>query len=136
MNRMYTKFVAGGLAALSLATALPGVAFAQRGHERHQLSKEIDHRQDTKNQWRNLAIAAGGLGVLGALSHDNTLTFAGAAGALYSLDRYEKDRKSQAADSRARASLFSRPYYYRDGVRYDRHEVVKNGHHYYQFRRH
>lgn len=96
---------------------------------------ESRHRQQTKNNWRNLSIGAGAVGLYGLLKHDNTLTFAGAAGALYSLDRYERDRKSQSKTDHARAAYFSKPYFYRNGKRYTRHVVNKNGHRYYQFRR-
>jgi hypothetical protein len=95
--------------------------------------RENDHRQRTKNEWRNIAIGAGALGVLGLLNHDNTLTFAGAAGALYSLNRYEQDRRSQSRLESARAEYFSRPYFYRDGVRYTRRTVTRHGRTYYQF---
>lgn len=97
------------------------------------LERLINRRQQKKNEWRNIAIAAGALGVLGLLKKDNTLTFVGAAGALYSLHRYEQDRKSQSRLSRTRAAYFSRPYFYRDGVRYNRRTVVRNGTRYYQF---
>ena len=93
------------------------------------------HRQETKNEWRNIAIGAGGIGVLGLLQHDNTLAFLGAAGALYSLNRYEQDRRSENRIDRLRAEYFSRPYFYRDGVRYDRRTVTRNGRRYYQFER-
>lgn len=98
--------------------------------------REYDRRQRTKNEWRNIAIGAGALGLLGLLNHDNTLTFAGAAGALYSLNRYEQDRRSQNREDRLRAEYFSRPYFYRDGVRYDREIVHRHGHDYYRFHRH
>ena len=92
-----------------------------------------DRRQQTKNEWRNLAIAGGLVALLGVLNEDSTLTFAGAAGALYSLNRYEQDRKSQNRYDRARAYYFSQDYFYRDGNRYDRRLVTKNGQRYYQF---
>jgi hypothetical protein len=95
----------------------------------------VQRRQDKKNEWRNIAIGAGGLGLLGLLKKDNTLTFAGGAGALYSLNRYEQDRKSQSRLERTRSTYFSKPYFYRDGVRYDRRTVNKNGQKYYQFAR-
>jgi hypothetical protein len=100
---------------------------------RGSASWEADRRQQTKNEWRNLAYAAGAVAVLGLLKKDNTLTFAGAAGALYSLYRYEQDRKSQNQLNRTRAYYFSQPYFYRDGVRYDRRTVTRNGQKYYQF---
>src|SRR5579872_7586831 len=54
-----------------------------------------DHRQQTQNQWKDLAIGAGALGLIGALTHNNTLTYAGVGGALYSGYRYEQDRNSR-----------------------------------------
>jgi hypothetical protein len=116
-----------------------GAAVA-RGHQsrtwtptRRTNQSQYDHRNDTKNEWRNLAIGSGLIGVIGLLTKEPTLTFAGGAGALYSAYRYEQDRKSQNQLSRARAYYFSQPYFYRDGRRYDRRTVVKNGQRYYQF---
>lgn len=100
------------------------------GQSLQQLS---DRRQQTKNEWRNIAIASGALAVYGLLKKDNTLTFAGAAGALYSLNRYEQDRRSQSAIDRARASYFSRPYFTRDGARFNRRTMIKNGQKHFQF---
>jgi hypothetical protein len=91
------------------------------------------HRQQTKNEWRNIAIGSGALGVLGLLKHDSTLTFAGGAGALYSAWRYDQDRKSQNRHHRARAEYFGRSYFYRDGQRYTRKTVWQHGQKYYQF---
>ena len=91
------------------------------------------HRRDSKNEWRNIAIGAGALGALGFLTHENFLGFAGTAGALYSLNRYEQDRRSEAREDRLRATYFSRPYFYRDGVRYERRRVHRDGETYYQF---
>ncbi len=95
----------------------------------------IHRRQQTKNTWRDIAIGAGALGVYGLLKHDSTLTFAGIAGALYSANRYEQDRRSESRMDRARASMFSRGSFYRNGHRYTRHTVYRNGQKYYQFRR-
>ena len=94
---------------------------------------EYDRRQETKNEWRNIGIAAGIVGLLGLLNNDSTLTFAGAAGALYSAHRYEQDRKSQNRTDWARAHYFSQPYFVRDGRRYERRDVTRNGQRYYQF---
>lgn len=90
-------------------------------------------RQQTKNEWRNLAILSGAVAVIGLLEKDNRLVFAGAAGALYSLDRYEKDRKSQSKIDRARAAYFTRASFYRNGRLYKRRTVKKDGKTYYQF---
>ena len=91
------------------------------------------HRQETKNNWRNIAIGSGVVGLVGLLKHNNTLTFAGAAGTLYSLSRYEHDRKSQSKTDHARAQYFSKSYFKRDGHRYDRKIVTRHGKKYYQF---
>src|SRR2546423_6170024 len=96
-------------------------------------AQEYAHRQKTKNEWRNIAIGSGGLSLLGLLKHDNTLTFAGAAGALYSANRYEQDRKSQRKMDRTRAAYFGKDHFYRDGKRYTRRTVRHNGKTYYQF---
>ena len=113
------------MAAISGCVIAPVTAHAQ--------TSASQHRQKTKNDWRNLAYLGGAVGLYGLLKHDNTLFFAGTAGALYSLNRYEQDRKSQAKMDRARASAFSRSYFYRDGKRYKRRLVTLNGKRYYQF---
>jgi hypothetical protein len=141
------------LTAIAASTALPLTASAQfRGDRRdpsrydrnddrrndsrwNRGQREADRRQDTKNEWRNLAIGAGALGILGLLKKDNTLTFGGALGALYSLNRYEQDRRSQNAADRARSRFFDNDHFIRDGVRYDRRTVTRNGQRYYQFER-
>jgi hypothetical protein len=112
------------------AVAAPMTASAQSLKD---LERLVDRRQDKKNEWRNIAIASGALGVLGLLKKDNTLFFAGTAGALYSAYRYEQDRKSQSRLNRARAAYFSRSSFTRDGVRYTRRTVTRNGKKYYQF---
>lgn len=96
---------------------------------------EAEHRQTTKNEWRNLAIAAAGVSAFGLIQKEPTIAFAGAAGALYSLNRYEQDRRSQSTAARARVGIFSQPYFTRDGTRYDRREVTRDGQRYYQFMR-
>jgi len=127
---MRTKRATAGLLAMFGAAGVLLAPFSAAGQGLADLSSQ---RQKTKNEWRNIAIAAGALGVYGLLKKDNTLTFAGLAGALYSLNRYEQDRKSQSALDRARAAYFSRSYFYRDGKRYVRRTVKKNGKTYYQF---
>ena len=127
MQTKTTQLIGGALAAIVLLGAIPGGALAQ--------SREQQRRQSTKNDWRNLATLAGGLAAFGLIKNDPTLSFVGAAGALYSVDRYEKDRKSQDKGARARARLFSKPYIIRDGQRYYRRTMVDKGKKYYQFER-
>ncbi|MGI8923197.1 MAG: hypothetical protein ACR2HJ_04000 [Fimbriimonadales bacterium] len=97
------------------------------------LSQLSRRRQQTKNEWRNIAYAGGAVALLGALKKDTRIIFAGSAGSLYALGRYEQDRKSQSKIDRLRSSYFDRDYIYRDGRRYDRRIVRKNGERYYQF---
>ncbi len=58
-----------------------------------------DNRQNTKNQWRNLAAVGAAVAGYGLLKHNQTATILGAAGAAYSANRYEKDRRSQSQNS-------------------------------------
>jgi hypothetical protein len=127
-NKMRSTF--GGLIAI---TAAAGVMLAPITASAQSRQDQSNHRQDTKNQWRNIGIGSAAVGVLGLLKHDNTLTFAGAAGALYSANRYEQDRKSQSKIDHARADMFSRNSFDRNGHHYVRKTVNKNGHKYYQF---
>lgn len=128
MQKRMTRFLVAFVVAM--AAFAPATAPAQTMAE---LNRMINTRQKHKNDWRNIAIASGAVGVLGLLANDSRLVFAGAAGALYSAYRYEEDRKSQSKLARARASYFSRTHFYRNGVRYNRRTVVKNGQRYYQF---
>jgi len=91
---------------------------------------------DVDNEWNSIAAISGGLAIAGALTNDPFLFFAGAAGSLYSLSQYDDDRYSSDPERRLRATYFSKPYFWRNGVRYDRVVVDEDGTRYYQFRRH
>ena len=122
-----TKTVAMlGVFTVGLGTMSP-VAEAQT-----QASKQ---RQKHKNDWRNLSIGSGAVALLGLLKGDSTITFLGAAGALYSAHRYEQDRKSQSKMDRARANLFSKGSFTRDGKKYVRKTKWVNGKKHYYFAR-
>lgn len=95
-------------------------------------SQASKNRQKHKNDWRNLSIGSGAVALLGLLKGDSTITFLGAAGSLYSLHRYEQDRKSQSKADRARAQMFSKGSFTRDGQKYVRKtKWVKGKKHYY-----
>jgi uncharacterized protein YcfJ len=79
-------------------------------------------RQKKKNNWRNGTIAGGVIAGYGLLKGNKTATVLGAAGAAYSANRYEQERKSQDARKRARAR------YHRSGGDY-----YKNGRKYYKY---
>lgn len=128
---MKTKTICAGMLAVVMfsgAVVAPITVSAQS-----RLEQESKRRQQKKNEWRNIAIGSGIVGIYGLLKKDNTLFFAGTGGALYSAWRYEQDRKSQSRVDRARAAYFSKPTFYRDGKRYTRKTVWKNGKKYYQF---
>ena len=116
-----------GLVLMAGFAAAPSTAAAQSSASRH--------RQQTKNEWRNLAYAGGAIGLLGLLNHDSTMTFLGTAGALYSANRYEQDRKSQSRMDRARAYYFHRGYFRRNGHSYRRYTTYRNGRRYWYFKR-
>lgn len=124
MRTTITRILLAGT--LYLALLAPSISMAQS-------KRESDRRQQTKNEWRNIGIGSGVVALLGLLKNDGTLTFLGTAGALYSAHRYEQDRKSQSKIDRARASMFSRRSFTRNGVRYERRTVYKGGKKHYQF---
>ncbi|MBC8064402.1 MAG: hypothetical protein H7Y17_06210 [Chlorobia bacterium] len=133
MNNWIKKLTTGlAIGSIALGIATPTMVEAQSLKD---LDKLIGRRQDKKNEWRNIAYVAGGLGVLGLLKKDNTLFFAGAAGALYSAHRYEQDRKSQSKLNRTKAAYFSQTHFYRDGKKYVRKTTMKNGKKHYYFAR-
>jgi hypothetical protein len=84
----------------------------------------------------SIAALSGGVALLGVLSDDPYLVFAGEVGSLYSLSQYQIDLDSQDPQFRLRAQFFTRPFFWRDGVRYDRHMVEQGGSRYYQLQRH
>jgi len=125
------KGLLSSLLAMSFAlpmALIPSNAEAQRS--------AYEQRQKTKNEWRNIGIGSGLVAIFGLLKDDPTLTFAGSAGALYSAYRYEEDRKSQNRMRRARAEMFSRSSFTRNGVKYVRNTKYKNGKKYYYFAKH
>src|SRR4051812_30009254 len=124
-RKMNIKTQLAGLAtaaivAMTIAPAIPAAAQSR-------------HRQKTKNDWRNASIAGGALTAAGLLTHNNTLTAVGAVGGLYSLSRYEHDRKSQSHADHERARMYERSSFRRGGHTYVRKVVNRNGHRYYQY---
>jgi hypothetical protein len=83
------------------------------------------NRQKTKNNWRNAAVGSAALAGYGLLKHKKAATIVGIAGAAYSANRYEQDRKHQAEQSR-RASA-------RREARSHGGNYVRNGKKYYKF---
>ena len=121
VKRTFAGAMATAVLAGATASALP--AAAQSSH----------HRQQTKNTWRNVAIGSGAVGLYGLLKGNSTLGILGGAGALYSLNRYEHDRKSQSHADHQRAAYYGRSSFTRNGHRYVRKTVHRHGQTYYTF---
>jgi len=109
------------LAIFAIAALAPVTAFASAAS-----------RQKNKNLWRNLAIGSGVIAGYGLLHHNTGTTVLGAAGAGYSLYRYEQDRKSQSAAARGRARYYER-HYLRYHRRYTPDTYIRNGRKYYKY---
>lgn len=63
-------------------------------------------QQKNKNTWRNLGIAGAAVAGYGLLKHNSTATLLGAAGAAYSANRYETDRRHQSQDTSNRRRYY------------------------------
>ena len=87
------------------------------------------------NEWGAIAAVAGGVALIGLLNNDPTLVFAGSVGALYAVSQYDTNL-SGSGELHMRAEYFHRPYFWRNGVRYDRFRVISGGSPYYEFRIH
>lgn len=107
---------------------VPSVSMAQSRHD-------WNRREQTKNEWKNLGIGSAAVGLIGLLSKNNNLMWAGIAGTGYSAYRYEEDRKSQNSMRRQRAELYRHRVVYMDGHRYRRHDSWKHGVKYMRFER-
>lgn len=130
--------------ALAIPTLLPADAMAQsrrndRRPTRTVVTKKVvqkrDNRQTQKNNWRNLGIAGGAVGVYGLLTGNKTLAALGIGGGLYSASRYEADRKSQNRDEHNRYELFRRTSFDHNGHHYVRKTKKVNGQNSYYFQR-
>lgn len=93
------------------------------------VAAQADSRQNNKNLWRNATIASSAVALYGLAKHKDTLTIAGAAGALYSGQRYEDDRRSQSQQSHSSP----RAYYHGGGGEWRHHD---NGRHYGWYKHH
>lgn len=118
------------LTAIGGLAVVPAIAPAQSAGD---ILREIDRRRGTENQWRNGAYAGGAAALAGILLKNNTLTYAGVGGGLYSFYRYEQDRRSRNRLERQRAAFFSAPYRTYRGQRFKRVKVKRNGKNFYQY---
>jgi len=106
-----------------LCISIGPATFGDGPHKKADSShKKADSRQKNKNTWRNLGAAGAAVAGYGLLSGNKAATVLGAAGAAYSVNRYEQDRHSQDKGKRARAR-----YYYHGG------DYTRNGRKYYRY---
>lgn len=103
----------------ALGGVVPQPASAQTSTDQKQ--------QKNKNDWRNIAGAAGAVAGYGLLKGDKAATIIGAAGAAYSAKRYEDARKAQSQTKAARARYHRADSYTSTGRKY----YTYNGHQYY-----
>jgi hypothetical protein len=121
------------LTTLTLVASSLAIAPTIQAQSKKSKRAQIQRRQQTQSEWQKFAYGSGAVGLLGVLGRNNTLTFLGAAGALYSAYRMEEDRKSTDRARRQLAELYGRRYVMRNGKRYERRTVWKNGKKYYTF---
>ena len=72
--------------------------------------------QQQKNNWRNIGAGAAAVGLLGVKNHDSLITILGAAGAAYSAQQYEKNRKAEDAAARQHQQNYYRRYHRYDST--------------------
>jgi hypothetical protein len=87
------------------------------------------HPAYVENTWPEI-----GGGVI--LNNDPYVYFQGSYGTDYPIASLDIDLGSNDRYRHARALYFQRPYFWRDGVRYDRTTVTRGGNRYYRFTRH
>jgi hypothetical protein len=84
------------------------------------------------NEWGDIAVGNGGVSISAG---DPYVYFSGSYGSWYPTSQVDIDLHGGGA-ARARAGYFSRPYFYREGVRYDRVVGTHAGVRSYRFVRH
>jgi len=87
------------------------------------------------NEWTAIAIGVGGVSLLVSLNSDPYLVFGGEWGQYYPYSLYEVDLNSPIRWRRLRARYFARTYFWRNGVEFHRHTVVRGGKRFYRFSR-
>src|SRR4051812_27378537 len=68
------------------------------------------HRAAQRNEWNNLAIGSAAIGILGLLSHNNTLGLLGLGGAAYSGYRANQERDRGWSSYRYQGNKYQRGY--------------------------
>jgi hypothetical protein len=98
-----------------------------------QQNRSYRYYREDHRDWRDIFFSAGFFNLTSLFQSDNRICFDGNAGGLYSISQYDRDCQSSYDQDRARAAFFGQTYFYRDGRRYDRCTVTRNGDRYFQF---
>lgn len=85
------------------------------------------------NTWGDILLGLGGVAIGASLVNDPYIYFSGPYGELFPTADLSIYLGSSDPVWRARAAFFNRPYFYRDGVRFDRESVARGGRSYYRF---
>lgn len=106
-----------------------------RGTWNNDQDSRNNHRfvRGDRDDWQDILYIGGFFDDLNFLSNDDTICFSGYDGALYPVWQYDNDCRSSDRAARARAELFGRTFFYRDGHRFERKLVTQHGERYYQF---
>lgn len=107
-------------ATASLALALPMAASADRWYDRHE------RRHEFRNQWRDLSVAGGVLGLVGVATHNPAVAALGLGGALYGGVRYEGETPRYRRYDRYRDVRYRDDHRRYDGWRDRRYDDVRH----------
>lgn len=77
---------------LTLTLTTLGLAMTALMAPMSAMAANRDHGQSQKSQWQNIAAGSAAVGILGLLTHNNTIATAGLLGAGYSEYRADTDR--------------------------------------------
>lgn len=117
----------------NLRTGTSGTSFS-RSDQTRRIGDFRDHHffRSDHDDWRDI-LFIGGIIDFGILLSDATVCFDGDYGAYYPVWELDIDLYGSNPELRARAELFDRPFFYRNGYRYTRRTVIHDGERCYQF---
>jgi hypothetical protein len=85
------------------------------------------------NEFSSIASRFGGIATL---EDDPTIVFTGDTGEPYPFSEYNTDRVKPEKKLKLKCAFFGRAYFWRDGARYDRKTMFKDGEQCFQFVKH
>lgn len=88
---------------------------------KYYYDQEYKYPAQIPNEFSSIASRFGGIDTL---ENDPTIVFSGDSGTLYPFSEYNTDRVKPEKKLKLKCAFFGRPYFWRDGVRYDRKTLV------------